>query len=260
MKKVLLFLVILFIGQNTFAQVNDIYVNDGVVLSGNQWHFDNYSVIEANDGNYLVVSPNGYNYQYLPAFVPRTFEHRYNERVYSFKPYVFNGCLGWYIDCPAHDYFCYPNGTLVTLSYVPVFHNFYYAVRHLRHINLRNWHWRRPGYYYKPHPYHPPHNHYRPPYQHHPNGNVSRPPQQHHPNGNVSRPPQQHRPNGNVSRPPQQHRPNGNVSRPPQQHRPNGNVSRPAENRNSSHRSTPPQSHRRDNSSGRSSHGSQHRR
>ena len=220
MKKVLLFLVLLFVGQTTFAQINDIYINDGVVLSGNQWHFDNYSVIEANNGNYLVIYPNGYNYQYLPAFAPRVFENLYHERVYSFKPYVFNNCLGWYVDCPVHDYFYYPNGTLVTLNYVPVFHNFYYTLRHLRHINLRNWYWRRPDYY-RPHSTPLYQNHFRPPYQHHPNGHVAR---------------------------------------PPQQHRPNRNVFRPSENGNRLQRTTPPQNHRRNNSSRGNSHSNQHRR
>ena len=259
MKKVLLFLAILLMGQSAFAQINDIYINDGVVLSGNQWHFDNYSVMEANNGNYLVVNPYGYTYQYLPPFVPADFEARYRERVYSFQPYIYNNCLGWYVNCSVNRYFYYPNGALVRLSYVPVFHQVYYTLKHLRHINLRNWHWHRPGYnYYNPRP--PQHN-YRPPQQHRPNGNVTPPPQQHRPNGNVTPHPQQNKPNGNVSRPPQQQRPGGNVSAPPQQHRPNGNVSRPSENRSSSQRANPPQNSGRSSSSSssRSSH-SQHRR
>ena len=234
MKKVLLFLVCVFTVHISSAQLNDIYLSNDVVLSDNQWHFDDYSVIEATGNNYLVITPNQYYYYYLPAFNVFDFEIRYGDRVCSYKPYVYRNNLGWYVNGAYHNYFYYPaNGYCVMLSYVPVFYDFYYQFKRHRHIDLRCWHWRPHGHYHHLwKPPHRPHHHYDKP--HHPHNGYDKPrppkhdgysrPHNNPPkNGNV-RPPSRPSQSPNVSKP---HR--GNMySRPSTSPSRNSNVTRPS--------------------------------
>ena len=177
MKRVLFFLALLLTMQTANAQINDIYLSSGVVLSDNQWHFDDYTVIEANNGTYLVITPNNYYYSRLAPFDRYAFEYSYGVNVLGFKPYVYNNCLGWYIQGSYSNYFYNPvTNACITLSFVPVFYDFYYSVQRLRHLNLRYWHWRTAGRYH--HLWHPPHHrhdHYR---HNPPHNNHSRPPHQ----------------------------------------------------------------------------------
>ena len=237
MKKfLLLFLAFACSMQLASAQLDDIYLSDEIVLTDNQWHFDDYSVIEARNNNYLVVTPNAYYYRQLPPFNRYDFERLYNERVYSISPYVYDNAFGWYVKCAYYHYFYCPiTGVCYRLSYIPVFYNFHYNVYRHRHIDLRYWHWRPNGRYHhlwKPphhhHPHHKPPQH-RPPQNHpRPNGPAHGP--NHPPKSNDATKPGGHHPNGGNThaRPATPPSRNGNVSRPASPPRGNGNVSRPA--------------------------------
>ena len=240
--------------QTASAQINDIYVRDGIVLTGNQWHFDEYSIMEANDYNYLVITPNQYYYYRLTPLNLGYLSGYYGDTMLECTPYVYSGTFGWYVRGRRYHYFCYPNGSMIRLSYVPVFHEFFYAISRLRHLNMRHWHWRHPRYHHLP-GYRCLPNHHRPslpgynnkPHHgsHPPQGHAGRPPQNPRPpQGNVGRPPQNSRPpQGNVGRPPQNPRPpQGNVGRPPQGSQPpkQGNVSRPPQSSKSHHPGSSP--------------------
>ena len=198
MKKVLLVLAVLFAVQTASAQLNDIYLRDDVVLSGNQWHFDDYSVIEANNDVYLVITPNAHYYKHLPPFNKVAFEQYYGISVLGVRPYVFNSYLGWYVQGYYSNYFYDPiHSTCITLSYVPVFYNFYYSVQRLRHLNLRYWHWKTSGRYYQIwHSSRRHHDHYRNPHFQ-PNGPAVRPGNNPHRNGPAVRPGNNPHRNGN---------------------------------------------------------------
>lgn len=155
MKKLLLLSALLWMTTAVNAQLNGIYIDDGIELSGSQWHFGNYSVIEANNSNYLVISPDGYCYRKLAAFVPERFEAAFGMRPQRYRPYVYGDYLGWYIEAGNKIYFNFPDGHIIELRTILPFHNYYYHIKGLHYLNLRNWHWRhnyrpfRPnGYYY----------------------------------------------------------------------------------------------------------------
>ena len=194
MKKVLLFLAFALVMQVAQAQINEIYLSNGVVLTGNQWHFDDYSVMEANDGLYVVITPNGYNYYQLQHFDKLSFELAYSDIVYSVKPYIYNNQFGWYVRGHYRNYFYYPSGSVIVLSYVPTFYTFHYDVARLTYLNLRHWHWRTAGLYH--HLWHKPHHYHHPPQHHHHN---------HHPhhghNGSHNRPEPPRNANGHATPP-----------------------------------------------------------
>ena len=232
MKKfLLLFLAFACSMQLASAQLNDIYLSDEIVLTDNQWHFDDYSVIEATNNNYLVVTPNAYYYRQLPPFNRMEFERRYNDLVRSISPYVYDNYFGWYVQCVNYHYFYRPDTRVcIILSYVPVFYNFHYNVYRHRHLDLRHWHWRPTGRYH--HLWKPPHRpqpQHKPP-QHKPKPNAQKPsPNQPSKNNGVTKP-YGPKPNGGSSHtkpatPPSR---NGNVSKPATPPRGNGNVSRPS--------------------------------
>ena len=229
MKKVLFFLALLFAIQTAKAQVNDIYLQDGIVLTDNQWHFDDYSVIEANNGTYLVITPNGHYYTQLSPFERYTFERHYGVNVLTYRPFIYNTYIGWYVQTNLYDlFYCPLTGECVTIPYVPTFYDFYYKVKRLRHLNLRYWHWRNEGRYHhlwRPpqhhiHHHHPHHNtHYSPPPYHYDGNGGHRPPQSGHSVGNGGhKPPQSGNSVGNGGRrPPQSGNSVGNGGhRPPQ--------------------------------------------
>jgi len=256
------------------AQLNDIYLSNDVVLSDNQWHFDDYSVIEATGNNYLVITPNRYYYNYLPPFSVFDFEMRYGDRVRYYKPYVYNGAFGWYVDCIYQDYFYCPSTMVcIRLSYVPVFYNFYYNIYRHRHIDLRCWHWRPHGHYHHLwKPPHRPHHHYDKPHRPHNGYDKPRPPK----NDGYSkphnsrpapgvRPPSRPPQNPNVSRPHGQPNRGNAYSRPSTPPSRNSNVTRPSmpHSRGSATvRQAPPSrssSHSRPSSSRSSNHNQRHR-
>ena len=178
MKRILLFLMLVLAMQTSRAQLYDIYIPSGVDLTDNQWHHDGYSIVEANNNRYLVVSPNSYNYYTLMPFDFFTVGRIINDAILSYCPYFYNNVLGWYVEGRYRSYFVYPYGTYVVLSYRPVFYDYYFAFRHVLHLNMRSFYWHRR--FYTPRPL--PHRQYNGRYGSRPNpprGGVmhNRPPQ-----------------------------------------------------------------------------------
>ena len=227
MKKFLLLLAFCLGVSIANAQVVGFYVDDGVVLSGKQWHCNNLSIIDAGSSNYLIITPTEYYYSYLPEFYTPTINGLIGDVVLTYRPYVKDGCLGWYIHARYADYFLYQwegYWQAVRIYYAPVYYNYLYNLCGMRYIDMRRWHFAPPP---GPRPHHhhhhgtPPHHHGTPP--HHPGHNNGTPP----PSGSHNQGHGSQRGSGTTVRPSNPPS-NGNGSvRPPS--RPNGNGSvRPA--------------------------------
>lgn len=259
MKKILfLFLVFALAMQTSKAQVYDIYIPSGVVLTDNQWHTDGYCIVQAGDDRYLVINPNGYDYYTLQPFDVVDFTTRTGDVALSYKPYVYYNILGWFVEGRSHIYFAYPLGGYRVLSYRPVYYDYYYTFRFLRHLNMRNYYWYRPYYRPRPLPHHGPS--YRPGNGHHPG--YGRPPQGNHGPGIQNRPPQRNQGSGIQNRPPQRNQGSGVQNRPPQRNQGSGTQIRPSQgNQGRGTQSRPPQrSGNGQRSSGQSRGSSSHRR
>ncbi len=190
MKKLLFLLMLMLSALISKAQVYDIYIPDGVVLTNNQWHMDGYSIIEANNYRYLVIHPNGYNYYNLPPFDVASFAYRTADVIVDYRPYFYNNTLGWFAKGQRASYFCYPYGGYIVLSVAPIYYNYWYQFERLRYLNMRYHYWFRPGYRPRPAPYHrQPGYRPTPPPRHTPHHGIGHKPRlQQQPNRN--RPPQ----------------------------------------------------------------------
>ena len=280
--------------QTSKAQMYDIDIPSGIVLTDNQWHMDGYCIVEANNNVYLVITPDGYEYFTLQPMDLLGFAALTREVILSYKPYFYNNKLGWFIEGRKAFYFSDPFCNYIILRTRPVYYDYYYNFNLLTHLNMRNYYWHR-LHDYKPRPLPPRgprygNGHMRPPKRERPphnNGMGNRPPQrQDTPNrppqggGVQNRPPQRQ---GSEARPPQgqgsqsrpsqgsatqsrpQQRSNGSAtqSRPPQQ-RSNGSATQsrpPQRSSGSATQSRPPQrSSGSSHSSGRSGNSSSRRR
>lgn len=181
MKKFLLLLALCLGVSIANAQVTGFYVDDGVVLSGNQWHYDNLSIVDAGSSNYLVITPNEYYYSYLPAFYTPTINYLIGDIVLGYRPYVRNGYLGWYVQARYGHYFVYQWANkwyALGLYSVPVYYSYSYNLIGMRYIDMRRWHFAPPP---GPRPHHhhgtpPPHHGYNHGTPHHPNHHHGTPP------------------------------------------------------------------------------------
>lgn len=156
MKKFLLLLALCLGVSFANAQVVGFYVDDGVNLSGSQWHYDNLSIIDAGNSNYLVITPNEYYYSYLPPFYAPVINYVINDVTLSYRPYVRYGYIGWYIIGIYGSYFVYPRSNAwycVKLYSRPVYYNYHYNLCGVRYVDMRRWH-------FAPPPGPRPHNHY----------------------------------------------------------------------------------------------------
>lgn len=121
-----------------------IRVDDGIFLSGNQWHYDGFSILEANYNYYMVVSPQEYYYEKLPDFNPDSFYSSVNDTILSYQPYVYKGRLGWRIRGAVLFYFYDSDGKTTTLYPIPVSYKFDYFVKNKEYLDFSHWHWYRP--------------------------------------------------------------------------------------------------------------------
>ena len=230
MKKIFLMLAVVMTSLTTVSAqsyLDNVYLEDGVVLTDNQWHFGSYSVFETTNRGYLLVTPYGYSYHHLPVLKPYSIG---NDVIISYSPYVYEGVLGYYVVGKRKNWFYYPSGITVELYTRPSFWDIHYAVSNLRCLDLRNWFWRHstpPAWKPKPNHMHqpnPPYQDYRPSRPHHGVNPPHNPPRNNNGNVGTSHPqrPVGNNP-GNVG--------NSNPQRPPRNN--NGNVG-------SSSRPTPP--------------------
>lgn len=151
------------------AQNVGFYVDDGMVLNGNQWHYDNLSIIDAGNLTYLVITPTEYYYSTLPAFDALTINSFLHDVSQSYRPYIWNGYLGWLVYARYGVYFVYQWGNswhYARIDTEPVYYNYYYNLCGLRYIDMRIWHFAPP---LGPRPHH--HHHGTPaPYSGHHQG------------------------------------------------------------------------------------------
>lgn len=164
MKKYLLLALLSLLGMTASAQYeDDIYIDTSsnygyqvatnVDLTGEQWHTDDVSILAAANNLYLIV--NGANQFVRTLCMPRWayYERLWRYPISSYRPYYYNGCLGWYVVANLVNYFIYPDGRWCRLSYVPHYYPYRYRVAHRHYLDFRNWHFRHPR----------PRNHYAPP-------------------------------------------------------------------------------------------------
>lgn len=150
MRKILLFLMLVCAVQVSSAQVYDIYIPDGVVLTNNQWHTKGYSVVEANNNMYLVIYPDRYEYYQLRQLDIYAFGRKEADVFFSYKPYIYNNMLGWLVEGEKACYFVYPSGGHVILNWRPIYYDYWYDFGFKRYLDLSSYYWYRPNYVPRP--------------------------------------------------------------------------------------------------------------
>ena len=164
MKKYLLLAFLSLLGMTASAQyVDDIYLDDvsnygyqvatNVDLTGEQWHTDDVSILAAANNLYLIV--NGTNQFVRTLYLPKWtyYERLWHYPISSYRPYYYNGSLGWYVVANLVNYFIYPDGRWCYLYDVPHYYPYRYRVAHRHYLDFRNWHFWHPK----------PRHHYAPP-------------------------------------------------------------------------------------------------
>lgn len=144
------------------GQVYDIVVPSGVVLTNNQWHLDGYSIVEANNNQYLVITPESYQFCKLWPFDAFLFSRRVRDVVLSYKPCVYQNELGWFVEGRRFCYFARSNGSYSVLYALPTYYNYWFKFRYLRYVDLREYYWFNPRFVPTPMPY--MRHYYYPPY------------------------------------------------------------------------------------------------
>lgn len=138
-------------------------VAEDVYLTGNQWHTDGYSYLEADNNRYLVVAGDTRFYRTLYRPDITGLQVRFGDVIISYRPFFHAGCLGWYIAGRLHNYFLYPNGRWCYLTFRPVYYDYHYNICGLRYINFYHWHFWSGRHHHRYHGVC-----YRPPVRYHP--------------------------------------------------------------------------------------------
>lgn len=115
-------------------------IDDGVDLTGEQWHTNDASILAANNSQYIVVrGPTRYRYVLGSLNIP-AYERVWGYRISDYRPYYYNGSLGWYVLAGLINYFIYPDGRWCRLSYEPYYYPYRYHIAHCHRINFFDWH------------------------------------------------------------------------------------------------------------------------
>ena len=155
MKK-LFFLLMCVLGMHSArAQLTDIWLDDGVILSNDQWHYNDFSIIATNRNTFLVITPESYFYRQVPPYRKPYFPRLYQDVVLNYYPYFYRGRIGWYVHGRRYNYFYNGIDDYVILNLAPVMLDFWLDLRQMRHLDLRHWHFydRPPVYRPKKHRY-----------------------------------------------------------------------------------------------------------
>lgn len=135
-----------------------INVDDDLLLTDRQWHTDEASILEANNNQYLVLR-GGERYRYtLGRLNTVAYQNIWGETIIEYRPYYYNGSLGWYVIGSLLNYFIYPDGRWCRFGYRPTYYSYHYPVYHSRCLNIFHWHfWSgRHHHHYRGHCYKPP--------------------------------------------------------------------------------------------------------
>lgn len=133
-------------------------VDDDLLLTDRQWHTDDVSILEANNYQYLVLR-GGERYRCtLGRLNAVAYQNLWGETIVEYRPYYYNGSLGWFVVGSLLNYFIYPDGRWCRFSYRPTYYSYHYPVYHSRCLNLFHWHfWTgRHHHHYHGHCYAPP--------------------------------------------------------------------------------------------------------
>ena len=134
----------------------DYVVGPEIDLTGEQWHLAGVSILAATNNLYLIVDGTNRFVRTLRFFDRRYYERLWRCRIASYRPYYYNGCLGWYIVANLVNYFVYPNGRWIRLSAAPCYYSYHYDIAHRHRLNFYNWHFWK----HHPRPHYRPHKHY----------------------------------------------------------------------------------------------------
>lgn len=133
-------------------------VDDDLLLTDRQWHTDDASILEANNNQYLVLR-GGERYRHtLGRLNVYAYQNLWGETIVEYRPYYYNGSLGWYVVGSLLNYFIYPDGRWCRFGYRPTYYSYHYPVYRSRCLNLFHWHfWTgRHHHHYRGHCYRPP--------------------------------------------------------------------------------------------------------
>jgi len=147
MKRFLLLLAMCFSIGMANAQVSGFYVDDGIYLSDRQWHYDNLSIVEANNSLYLIITPYEYYYSYLDPINQEEVSYFINDDIVSCSPYVRGSVIGWLVCGRYERYFVYRRYNslcYVKLLAAPVFYNYSYNLYGKHFVDMRRWHFAPP--------------------------------------------------------------------------------------------------------------------
>lgn len=122
------------------AQLTDVWIDDNIRLTNNQWHYEGVSIIGTTTNLYLVITPKGYFYESLPPFRQAKYVKNYPDIIRSYRPYFYERKLGWCLVGSSHYYF-YADGVYMMLDFAPLLRNvtFDCNLRRVRHLDLRQW-------------------------------------------------------------------------------------------------------------------------
>lgn len=159
---VLLMLCTMAVNAQDYYDDYDYDVAEDVYLTGNQWHTDGYSYLEADNNRYLVVAGDTRFYRTLYRPDIARLQVRFGDVIISYRPFFHAGCLGWYIAGRLRNYFMYPDGRWCYLNFRPVYYDYHYNICGLRHINFYHWHFWSGRHHHRYHGvcYRPPVRHY----------------------------------------------------------------------------------------------------
>lgn len=124
------------------AQNQGIKIDDGIFLTGKQWHYEDYSILEANYNYYLVINPKEYYYVKLEDFDPEPFYAAINDSIVKYQPYVYKKQIGWFVQGQVLSYFYSPQIGVTTLLDPRIRYGTktYYVCRK-EYLDVSKWHW-----------------------------------------------------------------------------------------------------------------------
>lgn len=140
MKKLLLLVVLLVLGtMTTFSQ--DFYLPEGITLTGRQYHYDGFSIMETDKkGQYLMISEGC-----EPSFetlAPFTYNGQYGP-IREVRPYYYSNAMRWYIQTDYGRFIVWSDGSMSKIDWRPTYYrNYRYSCAGARFLNFLSWHYR----------------------------------------------------------------------------------------------------------------------
>lgn len=140
MKK-LLFLAIALVLSTSIAFAQDFYLPEGITLTGRQYHYDGFSIMETDkEGQYLMISEGC-----EPSFetlAPFTYNGQYGP-IREVRPYYYSNAMRWYIQTDYGRFIVWSDGSMSKIDWRPTYYrNYRYSCAGARFLNFLSWHYR----------------------------------------------------------------------------------------------------------------------